>query len=138
MDGKTRTLENVLEGGPAVLVFFKNTCPTCQYALPFFERVHQGKAKVVGISQDGPEDTAEFAAEYGLRFPMLLDSAEKGYQASNEYGISYVPSIFLVEGDGKIAMAWDGFSKADMEELGERVKVEVFGREENVPAWKAG
>lgn len=142
LDGKTHTLNNVLKEGPAVLVFYKNTCPVCQYALPFLERLYQspskGDARVFGVSQDGARDTKEFAGEFGLSFPMLMDESSKGYPASNEYGISHVPSIFLVETNGKVAMGWDGFSKADMESLGRRLSTEIFRPNEDVPSWKAG
>jgi peroxiredoxin len=141
LDKETRTLENVLSSGPALLVFFKNTCPVCQYALPFLERLHRSQpngVQVFGISQDGSRDTRKFAEEFGLTFPILLDEESDGYRVSNAYGISHVPSLFLADPGGKLAMAWYGFSKADMEALGRRFSFEVFRPGEDVPAWKAG
>jgi len=41
MDAKPFSLGDALARGPAVLVFFKVSCPTCQYALPFFERLYK-------------------------------------------------------------------------------------------------
>jgi len=140
LDKETQTLENVLRKGPAVLVFFKNSCPVCQYALPFLERLHRsdGGVRVFGISQDDSRVTREFAWEFGLTFPMLIDEESNDYAVSNAYGISHVPSLFLVEADGTLAMAWDGFSKADMEALGTRFSFEIFHPGEDVPQWKAG
>src|SRR5438552_14736351 len=55
LDGERFSLNEELAGAPVVLVFFKVSCPTCQYALPFFERLykaygHKGVA-LVGVSQ---------------------------------------------------------------------------------------
>ena len=36
-----------------------------------------------------------------MSFPTLLDSEESGFPASNEYGISSVPTMFLVESRGE-------------------------------------
>jgi len=49
-----------------------------------------------------------------------------------------VPSLFLVEQDGKISKAFQGFSKRDIEALGERAGSPIFRPEDNVPEWKAG
>ena len=35
LDGKRFSLSDELAHRPVVLVFFKVSCPTCQYALPF-------------------------------------------------------------------------------------------------------
>ncbi|HKZ78831.1 MAG TPA: redoxin domain-containing protein, partial [Pyrinomonadaceae bacterium] len=39
--GKQFSLPEALARGPAVVAFFKISCPTCQFALPFLERVFQ-------------------------------------------------------------------------------------------------
>ncbi|MBK5293664.1 MAG: redoxin domain-containing protein [Acidobacteriia bacterium] len=135
-DGATQTLENVLAHGAAVLAFFKVSCPVCQFAFPFLERLHQSGVKLYGVSQDNAADTSEFASEFGITFPMLLD--DKDFRASNDYGVSHVPSVFLIEPGGHLAMAFDGFSKAAMEALGRRFSVEVFRPDEKVPQWKPG
>ena len=41
LDGKRFSLSDELAHRPVVLAFFKVSCPTCQYALPFFERLHK-------------------------------------------------------------------------------------------------
>jgi peroxiredoxin len=120
-----------------VLAFFKTTCPTCQYAFPFLERL-KGDTPLFAVSQDDAESTRQFHAEFGITLPTLLDSAGRGYPASNAYGITYVPSLFLVEPDGRISWASTGFHKSELEELGRRLGVAPFRPGENVPEWKAG
>jgi len=93
---------------------------------------------VVGISQDDESATQGFNQRFGVTFPTLLDQSKEGYPASNSFGIGSVPSLFLVEQDGKIAKAFQGFSKRDIEALGERAGSPIFRPEDNVPEWKAG
>ena len=55
LDGKLRTLEEMLAGGPVLVAFYKVSCPVCQFTLPFLERLHQGaggSVQFVAVSQD--------------------------------------------------------------------------------------
>ena len=122
---------------PVLVVFFKITCPICQLTLPFFNRVRE-LLPVVGISQNSDADTREFIEEFGIQYPVLLDPEEGDFPASNDYGISSVPSIFLIEADGKIGRSWEGWSKREMGWLGTHIGAEVVRQGENVPEWKAG
>lgn len=140
--GGTIALSEMVRDRPALIAFFKITCPVCQLTLPFLERIHRGQSKprfaVYGISQDELESTVEFNREFGLTFPSLLDREQDGYVASNGFGISHVPSLFLVESDGTISWVLEGFSKKELQSLGGRAGVSTFGPEDNVPEWKAG
>jgi peroxiredoxin len=139
LDGSTRSLQNILAGGPVLLAFYKISCPVCQLTAPYLERLAANKAvQVIGISQDDATATRGFANRFGLTFPTLLDLSTDGYAASNAYGITSVPSMFLVESDGIISRSFPGFSKRDFEELGARAGVSPFGPEDHVPEWKAG
>ena len=121
-----------------LLVFFKVTCPVCQLTLPFLERLHQsGTLPVVGISQNDAADTREFNAGFGVSFPMLLDP-EDSFPASNAYGISSVPTAFLVEPDGRISRTIEGWRKREIEALGQMTGASLFRTGDNVPEWKAG
>ena len=138
----TVDLAQLLTGGRLLLAFFKSTCPVCQMTLPFLQRIYRGRApeslEIYGVSQDDLPTTEEFAGEFGLDFPMLLDTEETGYPASNAYGISHVPSLFLVERDGTIAWSLEGFVKREFLEMASVAGVEPFRPDEKVPEWKAG
>jgi peroxiredoxin len=139
LDGGAVALREILANGPAVIAFFKTTCPVCQLTFPFLERIHKGGTlPVYAISQDDAGDTAEFNREFGLTLPTLLDSGRSGYPVSNAFGISSVPTAFLIEGDGSIARVIEGWSKRDIESLGELADAQVFRQGDNVPEWKAG
>ncbi len=140
LEGRVRSLKEMLAGGPVLLGFFKISCPVCQFTFPFLERLHQaaGPVQFVGISQDDAPDTREFNRAYGITFPTLLDEEEKGYPVSNAFGISVVPSLFLTEPDGKVSWTLEGFSRKDLEALGRRVGAAPFHPGERVPDWKGG
>ena len=120
MDGSKFSLQEALSRGPVLAIFFKNSCPVCQYALPYYERMYKiyGKRKlsIVGVSQDDKKATAEFMKSYGITFPMLLDEI-KTYPASNAYGLTNVPSVFWIAQDGDIEISSVGWSRQDFEEI---------------------
>ena len=125
--------------GSVLLVFFKVTCPVCQLTLPFLERLHTaGALGICGISQNDERDTREFNTYFGITFPTLLDSEEEDFPAGNAYGISSVPTLFLVEPGGQIGKVTEGWSKMEMEALGAAAGMKLFRAEDDVPAWKAG
>ena len=117
--GKSTTLAEQLKKGPVLAAFFKVSCPTCQFTAPFLERLHEmygGEGfTLLGISQDQARDTREFMNEFGLKFPVLID--EHGYPTSNQYGLTNVPSVFLIAPDGTIQVSAVGFSKPDLEDI---------------------
>jgi peroxiredoxin len=139
LEGGWVTLAGLLAAGPIVLAFYKVTCPVCQLALPFLERIHAGSAlPIYAISQNDPADTREFNAELGLTLPTLLDTEEAGFPASNAYGISHVPTMFLLGIDGRIDRVIEGWNREEVEALGSSVGVRVIQPGDEVPAWKSG
>lgn len=138
MDGGKRSLKEILSHGPALIAFYKISCPVCQLTLPFLDRIAQGSLQVIAISQDDERGTKKFQEKFGGKIPTLLDRDQDHYPASNAYGISHVPSLFLIEEGGRVSMAIDGFVKRDLESIGARAGVAPFTAKDNVPEWKAG
>jgi peroxiredoxin len=135
LGGATHKLTDLIANGPVLLAFFKVSCPVCQMTFPFLERISAG-LRIYGISQDDAGTTREFNSEFGVTFPTLLDA--RGYPASNAYEITHVPSSFLLERDGTISWALDGFVKRELDALGRKFGVVTFRPEDRVPEWKAG
>lgn len=142
LTGGQKALSELLAERPVFLAFFKVSCPTCQFTLPFLDRIYRGLAgggaRMFAVSQDDAEATREFHREFGITMPTLLDSAGHGYPASNAYLLSYVPSMFLVERDSAISWSLVGFHKKELEALGDRLGVQPFRPEERVPEMKSG
>jgi len=147
MDGKRHSLQASLARGPVLAAFFKATCPTCQYAFPFVERLYQQLrekgAQIWGIAQDDARDSRRFAKEYDVTFPILID--EYPYAISRQYGLKYVPTLFLIAADGRITLSSEGFSRADLLEIQKSLAQSLsaspgalFLPAENVPEYKPG
>jgi peroxiredoxin len=148
LDGGSFSLRDALKRGPVVLAFFKISCPVCQFALPYVERLQQAfkdkNVTIIGVSQNDRKDTAMFVKEYGITFPVALDDVQK-YPVSNAYGLTNVPTLFYVSQDGEIEQSIVGWSRSDMEELSGRLAeatqasvAAIFKPGEDVPAFRAG
>jgi peroxiredoxin len=148
MDGRRFILHDELAHGPVVLAFFKVSCPTCQYAFPFLERLERayghGSARIIGVTQNNPKDTAAFTREYGVTFPVLLDETDR-YPVSNAYGLTNVPTVFWIAQDGEIEVSSVGWVKADFEQVGRKMAESgktapavVFKPGEDVRDFRAG
>jgi len=150
LDGSKFSLSEARKLGPVVAAFFKVNCPTCQLAFPYLDRIFKaysqsGKVTLVGISQNEADFTEAFRRKFGVTLPMALDVEENGYPASNAYGLTNVPSVFLISPGGEIELSSVGWAKTEMEELSRKLAVwsstapaEIFRAGENVPEFKPG
>jgi peroxiredoxin len=148
IDGGKFSLCEELARGPVVLAFFKVSCPVCQYAFPFLQRIFKAYASknvsIVGVSQNGNQDTAAFLQKFGVTFPVLLEDVNK-YAVSNAYGLTNVPTIFWIGQDGEIEISSVGWMKKEIEEINARAAKSssqtakpVFQPSEQVPESRAG
>ena len=149
-DGKVYSMSDALARGPLLAAFFKVSCPTCQYTLPFVERLYQqflgaGAAdiQVWGISQDNAQNTRHFAQDFGVTFPLLID--KEPYEISQEYHLTHVPTLFLIGPGGRVELSSDGFCKDDLLEIRKSLATnfavrpaELFQSGEQIPAYKPG
>ena len=148
MDGSHFSLRDALTRGPVVAAFFKISCPVCQYAFPFLERIFEAQGgknvTIVGVSQNSKKDTAAFMKEYGVTFPVLLDDTNT-YPVSNAYGLTNVPTIFWIGQDGEIEISSVGWERKEIEEINRKAATSigegpkpVFRADEQVPEFRAG
>ncbi len=138
-EGKQFSLREALARGPVVAAFFKVSCPVCQYAFPFLERLFKAYGNkhvtLVGISQNNARDTAAFNEEFGITFPTLLDYTQT-YPVSNAYGLTNVPTIFWIAQDGTIEISSVGWIRKDIEDIGR--KMAKAGASTPLPLFKPG
>ncbi len=145
--GNEYSLADELRKGPALVAFFKISCPVCQFTFPFLERMHKSfgnsSATFLAISQDDAQDTREFCTEYGIAFPALIDN--EPYAISNAYGLTNVPSVFFIAPDGIVKLTSIGFDKPKLEAMAaelasatKRPAAALFRPGEVVPSYKPG
>jgi peroxiredoxin len=141
-------LKEALVRGPVLAAFFKISCPVCQFAFPYLERIFKAygnrNVTLVGISQNKKKDTAAFIKEYGVTFPVLLDDTDS-YPASNAYGLTNVPSLFWIAPDGQIEISSVGWMRKEFDEINQKAGATsgkappaIFLPGENVPEFRAG
>ena len=146
-DGKEFSLDEALAHGPVVLAFFKVSCPVCQYAFPYIDRLYKALNKrgvtVIGVSQDNARDTAEFVKEFGLTLPIALEPDP--YPVATAYDLTNVPTVIEVGSDGIIITSSVGWDRADLESIYRHSADEspsapapLFQRGEKVADFKAG
>jgi peroxiredoxin len=122
--------------GPVLLVFFKDDCPTCRYALPFLGKIHsalkEGGVRLFGVSQDDRERSLAFAKATGVEFPVLLDDSD--YAVSKQYGLVSVPTFIMVDESGTVSNVTAGFSRVEMERVASEL---AAGIQASVPAFRS-
>ncbi len=148
LDGKQFSMPDELAVRSVVLAFFKVSCPTCQYTFPFLERLYKSygdkNVRLLGVSQNDAKETAAFAKQFGVTFPILLDDTER-YPVSNAYGLTNVPTIFWIAQDGEIELSSVGWLKKDIEAISSKIAdaekvtpVPVFWPGEEIRDFRAG
>ena|SRR5258708_5836011 len=146
IDGKTYSLESALADGPMLVAFFKVSCPTCQFTFPYLERIAKHFGRVWGVSQDNDRSTREFAKHYGVTFPLLLEDTDD-YPTSDAYGLTHVPSIFLIAKTGEIIASCVGWDKQEIVSMMTKLEsltgtrsagFSLFRSGEDIPKFKSG
>jgi peroxiredoxin len=148
-DGKSFILSDLLTRGPAVLFFFKVSCPVCQFAFPYFERLWQlhktEPCTFLGISQDNKADTEKFIKQFGITFPVALDDPQR-YIASNNYKLTNVPTTYFVNRSCEIEVSSVGWMRDDLEQINLKLSMTnpaqqqfaLFKPGEQIDSFKAG
>jgi peroxiredoxin len=148
LDGKRHSLRELSSGDLLLLAFYHRTCPTCQFSAPAIGAIARAVAaptvRVWGISQDPEDESAQFANEKRLGMPILID--EPPYKVSAAYGLTNVPTLFVIDGRRRIVKTCVGFSKADFLDiaalLAKHAALEqpsgIFATYREVPAFKPG
>lgn len=106
-----------LRGRVVIIDFWSVTCPPCWKGLRHLKTVQRrfaGKpVTVLSIHvHSGPRArrrARNAAAELGLRYPVLLDTAN----ISDKYTVRVLPTIVLIDPRGKVHKVWRGVTPTD-------------------------
>lgn len=130
------------DGRPSLVIFFKEDCETCNTAAPVAEAFHQAFGEILPVVMPGQsgEGNQRFQARHGLTLPILDDTS---CETSFDWDIEIVPSLFRIDGDGKVLDRFEGFVRDEWQALAARLSGEL-GRPapaidwESLPAWRPG
>ncbi len=95
------------KGKPVVLNFFASWCVPCKDEAPMFSRaaLEYSKKGVIflGIAYNDKEDKArEFANQFDLGFPIMMDDSSDAGRTSVKYALFGVPETFFIDKDGVV------------------------------------
>lgn len=109
-DGQPVMFPGVLEGRPAVVVFWATWCSYCKAFMPYLEGIQADYAdagvKIIAINakEDGAQDPKAYADRLG--FPVVV--VGDGDPIAEAYDVEFIPGLMIVGGDGVVAWrrAW--------------------------------
>ena len=122
LEGTERPFVTTWAHRPALIVFGHRDCATTRMTLPFVDRIHRLRppdASVVAVFQDDGDSARELIEDLDLALPVLLESDP--YPVSAELGLRSVPTLLLVDTEGRIARAAEGFRREELQTLAHAV-----------------
>ncbi len=119
-DGKSVSLKD-LRGNVVLIDFWATWCGPCKMAMPGVQKVHEHfkdqKVKVFGISTwerdnkvDGP---AKYMKDQGYTYNLLVE----GDDVAAAYKVQGIPTFYVVDKDGKVALVNVGYDPKGEEQL---------------------
>lgn len=129
-------------GGPTLICFVKEDCPTCNLVMPVLDAFHRAwgdKADilVLGQTKDG---NATLAEKHGLAVPILDESACK---TSFAYDIETVPTVIWADGEGAPGTKLIGFVREEWQDLEKEIEKQLDVHSsgalwDDLPEWRPG
>lgn len=106
LSGQAQAVAN--HKGRVVLVdFWATWCGPCVHELPnvkqVYEKYHDQGFDVIGVSFDSDLDKLkDYIDDQKLPWPQIFDLKETHHALGDRYGVSAIPSTFLIDRDGKL------------------------------------
>lgn len=110
-----------------VVNFWATYCPPCVYEIPHLIRLKEDlkdEIMLVGVALDRyPETVKVFSQRYKFNYPLVHDS----YGIAHLYGISVIPTTFVINYEGKIveriigARSYENFRSTVMKHVKSKV-----------------
>jgi peroxiredoxin len=112
-------LDDLVAGGPALLIFASEECPTCALALrrlgPIVAPLHDAAVCLAVVFEDPLDVAARVARDARFRGTVLAEPAQ--YETSRAYGLESLPATFLLDRDGAVAGTVVGWDAGALSEL---------------------
>lgn len=111
LSGKTVSLAG-LRGKVVVIDFWATWCGPCKMTMPLIDKFYSEKkskdVEVFGINvweRNGTDNVKPFIEGKGYKFPILLGDTD----ITQKYGVRGIPTLFVIDKEGKIAYKHVGY-----------------------------
>lgn len=124
--GNEVTLES-LKGRVVLLDFWATWCGPCKAAMPAIQKLHEKYADkpvtIIGVNcwEQKDEAAVKYMEKQKFTYTLLL----KGDDLAKEYGISGIPTLILIDKEGKVLHTGVGFGPGEEEHLAELIDKEL-------------
>ncbi len=120
MDGTYLMSKNIFGKGWVLIDFFATDCEPCKKELPELQRMADELGSeglsvlVVATDTQGAALVKPFVESQKVRLPLVIDR----YRVTTErYGVTQIPSVFLVDPKGAIAFKAEGYLETTLAEI---------------------
>jgi peroxiredoxin len=112
LQGEQRSLESLTVDRHLLVVFWTTWCPSCRQTMPEVDQLASDYSRdslaVLGVNagwNDTRQRAVRFRDKHGLDIPIAFD---QGSRVSQKYNIRGVPTLFLIDPEGRIL--YQGYS----------------------------
>jgi peroxiredoxin len=127
LDGRIVSLADFRGQKKVVVTFWASWCGPCRLEMPtlieFYKTNHTDSSdfEILAVSiDDDPKEAADFATAMKLNFPVLLDS---GKHIASAYGVDGIPTMFLIDKNGKVTYGRAGYDATMEYRLGNELGI---------------
>lgn len=98
--------------------FWATWCPPCRAEMPDMQELYEKQEvpfEILAVnltkSEQNEENVPAFVEDFGLSFPILLDTASA---AAGQYNVKAVPASYMIDTDGRISFVAPGAMHYEM------------------------
>jgi len=101
-----------LKGKIVVAEFWATWCPPCKKSIPHLielnEKFKDKGVVIIGLTDENKETVEPFVKSMNMTYPVAV-----GSRSGNEYGVTGIPTAFIISREGKIV--WSGHPMAGLD-----------------------